>query len=71
MTRVSVLNRKGKEIINWPEQQHTNGVGKNQATHERFKAMVRVLKNLRNQMDDKGVAASGPISSFLIEAPAH
>lgn len=64
---VEFVSRKGKHIVNWPEQQNRNGVTKNQNTHERFKAMVRVLKNLRNEMDDDGIAAAGPIPSFLTE----
>jgi hypothetical protein len=58
---------KGKKIVNWPDQQHVNGVTKNGNTSERFKAMVRVLKNLGHEMDDQGVAAAKPMSSFLIE----
>lgn len=58
---------KGKKIINWPDQQHANGVVKNQATHERFKAMVRLIKNLCSEMDDEGIDAAGPMSSFLLE----
>lgn len=65
---VQFISRKGKHIVNWPVQQHSNGVTKNQATRERFKAMVRALKNLRAEMDDQGKAAAGPMSSFLIES---
>lgn len=54
-------------VINWPEQHYRNGVAKNQATGMRFKAMVRVLKSLRNEMVEAGVAAAGPAIGFLIE----
>jgi hypothetical protein len=64
---VEFRSRAGKEIINWPEQQNRNGVDKNGRTGERFKAMVRALKNLRIEMDDQKLAAAGPIPSFLIE----
>lgn len=60
-------SNKGKKIINWPDQQHANGVAKNQSTGERFKAMVRVVKNLCHEMDEQGVGAAEPMSSFLIE----
>jgi hypothetical protein len=60
-------SRKGKKIINWPEQQFRNGITKNQNTGERFKAMVRALKNLRVEMDDQQVPEAKPIPSFLIE----
>jgi hypothetical protein len=64
---VEFITRKGKHIVNWPEQQYRNGVAKNQATGERFKAMVRTVKSLRNEMDDRNVPAAAPIPSFLIE----
>jgi hypothetical protein len=65
---VQFITRAGKPVINWPEQQHRNGIEKNKRTHERFKAMVRALKNLRIEMEDQGKAvAKKPISSFLIE----
>jgi hypothetical protein len=65
---VEFFSRKGVRIVNWPVQQNKNGVAKNKATRERFKAMVRALKNLRVEMDDqKKPAAATPISSFLIE----
>jgi hypothetical protein len=57
----------GGRIINYPQQQYDNGVAKNKLTGERYKAIVRALKNLRNEMDDKVIASARPISSFLIE----
>lgn len=59
--------KAGKRIINWPQQHYDNGVAKNDRTRERFKAMVRVLKNLCNEMDDAGVRAADPVPSYLIE----
>jgi hypothetical protein len=64
---VQFITRKGKHIVNWPEQQHRNGITKNQNTHERFKAMVRALKNLRIEMDDQNKPAAADSPSFLIE----
>jgi hypothetical protein len=57
----------GGQIENFPKQQYANGVTKNDATGGRFKGMVKGLKNLRNEMDDNGIAAAGPIPSFLVE----
>ena len=57
----------GGHVENFPKQQYANGVAMNDATGQRFKAMVRALKNLRNEMDDQGEVAAGPIPSFLIE----
>jgi hypothetical protein len=61
------VSDSGKRIVNWPQQHYDNGVAKNQRTRERFKAMVRVLKNLRNEMDDAHIAEAGPIPSYFIE----
>lgn len=54
-------------VINWPEQHYRNGVAKNQATSMRFKAMVRAIKSLRNEMVEAGVPAAEPAVGFLIE----
>jgi hypothetical protein len=64
---VQFITLKGKKIVNFPEQQCRNGVTKNQNTGERFKAMVRALKSLRNEMADQKDASADGISSFLIE----
>jgi len=57
----------GRKIINWPRQNYDNGVAKNDATGRRFKAVVRILKRLRNEMLDNGHEAAKPIPSYLIE----
>lgn len=64
---VKFVSDSGKSIKNYPDQQHTQGVAKHDRTGQRFKKVVRILKNLRNEMDDNGIAAAGPIPSFLIE----
>jgi hypothetical protein len=66
-TGIMFISDKGVAIQNYPEQQHANGVIKHEATGQRFKKMVRILKNLRNEMDDVAVAAAKPIPSFLSE----
>lgn len=58
---------KGGRIINWPEQNYRNGTDKNQATGERFKKMVRILKRLREEMVDVGASEAEPIPSYLLE----
>ena len=54
-------------IVNWPQQNYDNGVQKNTDTGRRFKAIVRILKRLRNQMAAEDHAAAQRIPSFLIE----
>ena len=57
----------GGRIINWPRQNYTNGVAKNSDTGRRFKAVVRILKRLRNEMAANGHVEAEPIPSYLIE----
>ena len=57
----------GEQVINWPDQHYDSGVSKNLATSRRFKAMVRILKRLRNRMADEGIEVASPVPSFLIE----
>lgn len=57
----------GGRVINWPQQNYDNGVAKNEATGHRFKAGVRILKRLRNEMAERGHAAAEPIASYLLE----
>jgi Nucleotidyltransferase domain len=56
-----------KEILNYPKQQYANGEAKHVRTGRRYKKMVRIIKNLCNEMADAGIAAARPIPSFLIE----
>lgn len=64
---VEFVTDSGKHIVNYPKQHYEKGVTKNLATGERYKAMVRALKCLRNAMDDAGKPAADPIRSFLSE----
>ncbi|MBU3966172.1 MAG: nucleotidyltransferase [Euryarchaeota archaeon] len=57
----------GNLIKNWPKQTYDNGIEKNNATSRRYKRVIRILKNLRNTMQDDKVVAANNIPSFLIE----
>jgi predicted nucleotidyltransferase len=58
----------GGTIVNWPRQNYTNGVSKNDATGRRFKTVTRVVKRLRNEMVDEGYKLlAEPIPSYLLE----
>jgi Nucleotidyltransferase domain len=54
-------------IHNFPAQHYSNGVGKNKETSGYFKDTVRIMKNLRNRMDEQGIASAKPIASFFNE----
>ena len=67
LSGVELRPDNGGRVINWPEQHYDNGVHKNTTTHKRFKALVRILKSLCNQMSKEGIAAAQPILGFLVE----
>ena len=55
-------------VTNFPQWQYDNGVAKNEATGRRFKALVRIIKRLRNEMEAQGYAVARQMASFLIES---
>lgn len=57
----------GGQIKNWPEQNYVNGVSRNDATGRRYKRIIRILKRLRNKMQEDKIAEASNIASFLIE----
>lgn len=58
---------KGTRVINWPEQNYSNGLDKHTVTGKRFRKMARILKHLRNRMKNEGISAADGIASCLIE----
>lgn len=54
-------------IENFPKQHSANCTAKHQATNSNFKRMVRVFKNMRNTMIDKGYLAEGIAPSYFLE----
>ncbi|OKJ62211.1 hypothetical protein AMK27_15200 [Streptomyces sp. CB02009] len=69
-----VYGRNGKKVINWPELQLANGRAKNTNTKLRYKFVVRVLKNVENDLAAEGVIKSLPsyFSECLIyNVPDH
>jgi hypothetical protein len=64
---IEFISDKGVRILNFPDQQHANSEVKHDATNQRFRKQVRVMKNLRNEMDAAGHPEAKPIISFLIE----
>lgn len=65
-----IPDRESRWVTNFPEQQYENGVAKNNETGRRFKALVRIVKSLRNEMAENNIPAADPITSFLIESLA-
>lgn len=57
----------GLTIKNWPEHTYQNGVSRNNSTGRRYKRAIRILKRIRDRMNDGGDETNGSIPSFLIE----
>lgn len=53
--------------VHWPKQHYEKGVDKNTATKRRYKGNVRILKKLRNEMEDNGIPEAVPVTGFVIE----
>jgi hypothetical protein len=52
---VAFIPDGGNLIKNWPEQNYSNGVSRNNETGRSYKRAIRVLKHLQNKMNDEGV----------------
>jgi hypothetical protein len=57
----------GWRIINWPEQHYENGVAKNDRTKRSFKALVRIFKRLKGEMEGAGFESARNVPSYLLE----
>ncbi|ODA68718.1 hypothetical protein A7A08_00550 [Methyloligella halotolerans] len=57
----------GRRIVNFPKQHIENCTAKHQATNQNFKRIVRVYKNLRNEMIETGFLAKGIAPSYFLE----
>lgn len=64
---VEIHPDSGGKIINWPQQVYDNGVSKHSNTGRRYKKIIRILKNLRNKMQEDQIPEAHDVSSFLIE----
>jgi hypothetical protein len=54
-------------IVNYPKQHSDNCTTKHQATSSYFKPVVRIMKNMRNDMVAKGILQDGIAPSYFIE----
>lgn len=63
---VKLTPDSGGSIENYPEQHYSNGVSKNDSTSRRYKRVVRILKNLKSDMENDYSSAKD-IPNFLLE----
>lgn len=57
----------GQRIENFPQQHSENCTAKHKATNNNFKRMVRVFKNMRNAMIERGLLVEGVAPSYFLE----
>lgn len=57
----------GTKIINYPEHHMDNATHKHQNTSERYKPTARMLKNARDEMDERDIFEKGDAPSYYIE----
>jgi hypothetical protein len=59
---------KGVRIVNYPTQTYENGVARNDSTSRAYKRIIRILKRMRNKMQDENIPQAANVASFLIES---
>jgi hypothetical protein len=64
---IRFFNAAGGEIINYPKSHSINLTAKHQATSSRFKPTVRIMKNLRSTLVDKGAIEASLAPSYYLE----
>lgn len=64
---ICFFTSNGDMIANYPRQHSANLTAKHQATANRLKSLVRVLKNLRGKLVDDGVVKPGLAPSYYLE----
>jgi len=67
---VAFKTDRGDLIKNFPNQCNVSGVAKNDRVGRRYKRVVRILKRLRDAMQDQGITEAKNVPSFLIECLA-
>ena len=65
---IEIRPDSGGRIINFPEQHIKMGIAKNKETKYNFKKCVRIIKNMREDMENSGYKISSKISSFGLES---
>jgi len=58
----------GARIENWPRQTYENGVAKNTRTSRCYKSVIRIMKRLRDAMQEDNIVAASNVGSFAIES---
>lgn len=66
---IAFLHRQTSErIVNWPNHTYNNCKDKHDRTGKRYRKMTRIIKRLRNTMQEEKNLAANDIPSFLIQS---
>jgi len=64
---ICFYSKSGQRIVNYPKQHSKNCTDKHHACQNRFKPMVRVIKNIRNRLVKDGSITSDIAPSYFLE----
>lgn len=67
VTGISFYKADGVRVVNFPVQHRENLVAKNQSTNEWFKHIIRIFKNARQKLIERGAIEAGVAPSYYIE----
>lgn len=56
-----------RTVINFPKEHRTNGASKNQRVNEYYKPTIRIFKNMKKKLIEKGKIDSSNAPSYFIE----
>lgn len=61
----------GAAIVNYPQQHYDNAVEKHRLTSQRYKGLVRVFKNMRSYLVDKGILEKADAPSYFLQGMVY
>jgi len=64
---IELITDAGIHIRSYPVQHYDNGVTKNDNTNRMYKSVVRILKNVRNELVDENIITLEMMPSFFLE----
>jgi predicted nucleotidyltransferase len=65
---IKFISKSGDIVINYHKRHIENSISKNKLTSLQYKKLIKIFKNIKNNMIDEKIINSDTISSFLIEA---
>ncbi|MEX3620628.1 nucleotidyltransferase [Paenibacillus glucanolyticus] len=60
-------SKENRLVVNYPKVHYDNGVSKNQKTNQMYKPLIRIFKNARTYMDERGLFDKSQAPGYFIE----